>query len=106
MGRLVGVDYFFSEASFTEEKEDLATLRKARKLDDDGVSLLVAQLSIVKRLQPRLVGHFLRRTTASLNWEQSPLLPLPPYVEIAGILKLTERETAIIKARSDAAKAA
>jgi hypothetical protein len=105
MGRLVGVTHFSTEAAFEEEKDDVAALRRAKKLDDDGESLLAEQLQIVKRLQCHLAGHFLRRTTLSLDYKQDVLLPLLPYVEILGILTLTERETAIIQSRAEAAKA-
>ncbi|KAF5370979.1 hypothetical protein D9615_010044 [Tricholomella constricta] len=75
MGRLVGIPHFFTEESHIEEKADAAAVRKAKKLDDDGEALLVEQLQSVKRLQAHLVGHFLRRTTASLDFIRKPLLP-------------------------------
>lgn len=106
MGRLVGVPYFFTDDSVSQEKDDTAAVRRAKKLDDDGESLLVEQVQAVKRLQSHLKGNFLRRTTDSLDNNGKPLLPLPPYKEILGILTLTERETEIIKERAAAAKAA
>jgi TATA-binding protein-associated factor len=50
------------------------------------------------------VGHFLRRTTTSVNWEGKVLLPLPEAKEIIGLVELTEREAAIIAERAKAAK--
>lgn len=106
MGRLVGIPHFFTEAAYSEEKNDTTAIRRAKKLDDDGETLLVEQIQAVKRLQSHLLGHFLRRTTGSIDYAGKPLLPLPPYVEILGVLALTQRENDIIKARAEAAKAA
>lgn len=106
MGRLVGIPHFFTEEHFFEEKDDAAALRRAKKFDDDGAALLAEQLQAVKRLQTHLAGHFLRRSPASLDNTQKPLLSLPPYIEIVGVLALTEREAIIIQSRAEAAKAA
>lgn len=106
MGRLVGIPHFFTEDSYSQEKEDTAAFRKARSLDDDGESLLAEQVQAVKRLQGHLKGNLLRRTTDSLDYNNNPLLPLPPYKEILGVVTLTERETGIIQDRAAAAKAA
>lgn len=106
LGRLVGIPHFFSEVSFIEEKGDAARLRKAKKLDDDGETVLVEQLQVVRRLQGHCKGHFLRRTTKSVDDRGVVLLPLPPYEEIIGVINLTQRETAIMHERSEAAKAA
>lgn len=106
MARLVGIPHFSTEAAYLEEKNDAATIRRLKKLDDDGEALLAEQLKAVKRLQSHLVGHFLRRTTESRNWKQEVLLPLPPYIEILGVLTLTERETTIVQSCAEAAKAA
>jgi hypothetical protein len=102
----VGIPHFFTEVSFIEEKTDASKLRRAKKLDDDGEAVLAEQLQVVRRLQSHCRGHFLRRTAASRDWEGRDLLPLPPYIEIIGILNLTEREMTIIQERSEAAKAA
>lgn len=106
MGRLVGIPHFFTEDAFSQEKEDTAAFRRAKSLDDDGESLLAEQVQAVKRLQGHLKGNFLRRTTESLDNKNNPLLPLPPYQEILGIVTLTERETGIIQDRAAMAKAA
>ena len=106
MGRLVGKSHFFTEAAFSQEKDDAASVRRAKKLDDDGETLLAEQVQAVKRLQGHLTGHLIRRTTESLDYEGKPLLPLPPYQEILGIVTLTARETDIIQNRAAAAKAA
>ena len=106
MGRLVGMPYFFTEDAVSQEREDTASVRRAKKLDDDGETLLAEQLQAVKRLQTHLKGNFLRRTTKSLDNNLNPLLSIPPYKEILGIVTLTERETDIIQERAAAAKAA
>lgn len=105
MGRLVGTPHFFTEAAFSQEKDDTSSVRNAQKLDDDGESKLAAQVQAVKRLQGHLTGHFLRRTTESLDSQNKPLLSLPPYEEILGIVTLTKREMDIIQTRAAAAKA-
>ncbi|KAF9444080.1 hypothetical protein P691DRAFT_678274 [Macrolepiota fuliginosa MF-IS2] len=105
LARLVGVPHFFDEVSFIEEKADAGALRKAKKLDDNKATLLAEELRIVRRHQAHCIGHFLRRTTKSRDWEGEVLLPLPPYTEIPGILALTERENGIMQKRAEAAKA-
>lgn len=107
MGRLVGLPHFFDEASFIEEKSDAATLRQFQKPGQrDEASLSAERVRIVRRLQGHCKGHFLCRTSRSVNDQGAPLIPLPPYEEIIGILNLTERENAVIHDRSEAAKAA
>ncbi|KAF5345577.1 hypothetical protein D9756_011032 [Leucocoprinus leucothites] len=106
LGRLVGLSHFLDEISYIEEKADNSRMRKAKKLDDDGESLRIERLQIVRRLQMQCKGHLLRRTISSKDFEDKPLIPLPPYVQLLGILDLTQRETEIITDRSDAAKAA
>lgn len=105
MGRLVGIPHFFTELAFEEERSDASAVRRAKKLDDDGESLNNEQLDAVKRLRVHCAGHFLRRTTASLDFQGNVLLPLPRYTEIIGVLTLTDRETAIITSRAEEAKA-
>ncbi|KAF9447919.1 hypothetical protein P691DRAFT_670489 [Macrolepiota fuliginosa MF-IS2] len=106
LARLVGLPHFFDEASFIEEKDDMASLRRAKKFDDDGEASLSIQQKIAKRLQVHCKGHFLRRTPQSRDCNGRALVPLPPYRTILGALNLTERETAIIRGRAEAAKAA
>ncbi|KAJ3563513.1 hypothetical protein NP233_g8897 [Leucocoprinus birnbaumii] len=106
MGRLVGLPYFFSELCIAEEKDDNALIRKAKKLDDDGEALRAVRVQITRRLHDRCKGHFLRRTTGSRDWVGRTLLPLPPYLEIIGLLRLSDREVLILQDRQEAAKAA
>ncbi|KAJ3564613.1 hypothetical protein NP233_g8186 [Leucocoprinus birnbaumii] len=106
MGRLVGVRHFFSEVSHLEEKEDAKVMRKLKKLDDSGEALSRERLKIVTRHQNHCRGHLLRRSATSTNNDKAPLLDLPPYREIIGLVELTEREKVIIEERSEAAKAA
>ncbi|KAF8054476.1 P-loop containing nucleoside triphosphate hydrolase protein [Lyophyllum atratum] len=105
MGRIVGLPHFFTEAAWQEEKDDAAAVRRAKTLDDDGLTLHGEQLSAVKRLQDHLGKHFLRRTTDSKDSEGNPLLTLPPFKEIIGVLELTQREADIIQRRAESAKA-
>ncbi|KAF5362324.1 hypothetical protein D9756_002852 [Leucocoprinus leucothites] len=105
MGRLVGISHFFEEESHEDERATDAVIRRAKKLDDPAL-LQAEQLKAVKRLQKHLFGHFLRRTSDSVDWKNRTLLPLPPYHEIKGVLDLTDRELAIIDERAEDAKAA
>ena len=106
MARLTGIRHFFSEVSHTEEKEDASCLRRARKLEDGGEMLSREQSKIVPRLQDHCRGNFLQRHSKSTTPTGCPLLSLPPYHEIIGLLKLTEWEMKIIEDRAEAAKAA
>jgi|SRR5215475_14592483 len=100
----MGVPHFLTEASVAEEREDAATIRKASKLDDDGVAVRVAQIEAVRRMQGQFAGHIIRRTTDSKNWMGKTLLNLPPHEDLLGVLNLTEREKKIIADRAQAAK--
>ncbi|KAH0583325.1 hypothetical protein H2248_011193 [Termitomyces sp. 'cryptogamus'] len=101
MLRLVGLSYFFTEESFQQEKEDIAAFRRAKKLDDDGEAALAESLAAVKRLQGYGANYFIRRTSRSLDWQGQVLINLPKYVEIVGILKLTEREREALHNRNE-----
>ena len=105
MARLVGVPHFLTEASCDEEKDDNSAFRRAKRNDDDGQSLRITQVAAVKRMQKQFLGHILRRTVNSKDWKEEPLVKLPPYKEIIGVLTLTERETIIIQERAEAARA-
>jgi hypothetical protein len=105
MARLVGVPHFLTEESWIEEKEDNTLCRKAKKLDDDGQSLKLAQIQTVLRMQQQFHGHIIWRTANSTNWRGEPLIKLPPLIHIVGILSLTERESNIIKEQAETARA-
>jgi hypothetical protein len=105
MARLLGVPHFLTDTSWSEEKDDVASFRKAKKLDDDGQSLRLAQIEAVVRLQRQFAGHILRRTATSVNWKGEPLVKLPPLKHIIGVLKLTDRESKIIQERAEGARA-
>jgi hypothetical protein len=105
MARLAGVPHFFSDDSTQHLKEYLSMARRARKLDDDGLSLRKSQIEAVRGMQKRFDGYLLRRTSDSTNWEGRTLLDLPPHKDITGVLELTDRETSIIQERAEAAKA-
>jgi TATA-binding protein-associated factor len=102
---MLGVSKFLTEASWGEEKEDSSSIARAKKNDDDGLSLRVTQIAAVKRMQSQFHGHILRRTSNSMDWKGDPLIQLPPYKEIIGLLDLTERETNIIQERAELARA-
>jgi hypothetical protein len=104
LARLIGVPHFLTDASVQEEKDDASTIRKAKKLDDDGMALRVAQIEAVRRMQTQFAGHIIRRTTDSKNWKGQTLLDLPPHEDIVGVLTLTDREKRILGERAQAAK--
>ena len=105
MGRLLGVAHFLTEESIVEDREDAAVARRAKKLDDDGITLRIAQLEAVRRMQKDFAGSILRRTPSSVDWQGNVLLTLPPHTNIIGIVTLTPREMAIINERAETAKA-
>ncbi|KAG6880879.1 hypothetical protein C0993_003896, partial [Termitomyces sp. T159_Od127] len=101
MLRLAGLPHFFTEASFQQEKEDLAAYRRAKKLDDDGEGALAESLAAVKRLQKYAADNFIRRTSKSRDWKGKVLIDLPDYVEIVGVLKLTSKEREALQSRNE-----
>lgn len=104
IGRIIGVPYFLTANSVQELKEDTKTYRKARKLDDNGQSLQIAEVLAVRRMQDQFAGYILRRTTDSVDWKGNRLLDLPPHKTIVGILELTKREVEIIQKRAEDAR--
>ena len=114
MGRLVGVPYFFTADAHQEEKNDAASLRRAKKelpedynpLDGDGEDdpVKACQVLIAQRMQAQFQGRVIRRTIDSKDWEGNLLLNLPPYSAQHAILDLTPREMAIISAKAEAVK--
>lgn len=105
MARLLGIPYFQTDASVEETRQDNSDLRKAKKMDDNGLSAHRVQIKAVRRIQQQFQGHVLRRTTNSRNWQGNPLLNIPPHKDIIGILTLTDRETEILAQRAEDAKA-
>ncbi|KIK51761.1 hypothetical protein GYMLUDRAFT_251819 [Collybiopsis luxurians FD-317 M1] len=105
MARLLGIPHFLSDASVEEARQDSSDLRKAKKLDDDGLSVQKVQITSVRRIQKQFHGHVVRRTTDSKDWKGERLLNLPPHKDIIGILTLTDRESEILVQRAEDAKA-
>ena len=108
MGRLVGLEYFFSQEAYAEEKADTSEIRKARGLasdnDEGSDGVTDCQKLIAKKLQLRFDGRILRRTTSSLDWEKNPLITLPPFQEFAVVVRPTPREMEIISELADRVK--
>ena len=107
LGRLTGIPYFFTFEAWNEEKEDSRELRAARQalsdsqdpLDDHSLEqdfLKLKQIEIARRMQEKYEGHVIRRTRDSLDWQGTPLIPLPPLRTEYVYLDLTERELQII----------
>ncbi|KAG6839498.1 hypothetical protein C0991_002138, partial [Blastosporella zonata] len=97
MLRLVGLKHYFTPECVTEASDDLKALRRAKKLDDDGAAARAERMKTVTRLQQHSIGHFLRRTTASVDFKGNSLIPLPPYIEIIGILKISDQERLLME---------
>jgi hypothetical protein len=108
MGRLVGLDYFFSQEAFTEEKADASEIRRVRglALDSDGSNPGVTdcQRLIAMKMQRHFDNRILRRTASSLDWKKNALITLPPYEEFVVVVKPTVREMKIISELADRVK--
>lgn len=108
MGRLAGVEHFFTPELFEDERQDAADLRQARlqasqsdtQGDKDAISTL--QSDIGRRLFERFEGRVIRRDSNSKNAAGEPIVDLPPLRIIPGLVKLTDRELNIIEARTAA----
>ncbi|KAH6893874.1 P-loop containing nucleoside triphosphate hydrolase protein [Coprinopsis sp. MPI-PUGE-AT-0042] len=105
MGRLIGLEHFFSQVSHSEQASDATSLRRAKQDREDMLEvpepdedpILLAQHQISARLQTKFEGRVIRRTAASLNHNGKPLLPLTPFTSTQLIARLTERELAILE---------
>ena len=106
MGRLTGIEHFFSRAAYEEEKQDTRDLRPARKelpegseeINEDRNAVKLKQVEIARRMFNYSKGHLIFRTKASLNWKGDPLITLPPLRTEYVYLDLTERELKVIAA--------
>ncbi|KAK7434927.1 hypothetical protein VKT23_019930 [Stygiomarasmius scandens] len=105
LGRILGIPFFLSDESLVEEKEYTASIRQAKKLDDDGYEIRRAQIQAVRSMHNAFSGRILRRTTDSKDWRMRPLLDLPKCQIIVGVVNITERETKIIFHLAEKAKA-
>ena len=113
MGRLVGIPHFLSNKANQEEKDDQRQIRKAKKAIEEGDSmegspekdeLSRLQLAIAVRMTEQFQDYILRRTANSKDWEGRPLLDLPPFKTVLGVVELTDREMGIILRLAGAAK--
>lgn len=111
MGRLIGIPHFLTHAAFVEEKNDMSTIRQAKRgVSEDTDTLTVDEavractVAIAQRMQGQFQDHILRRSAISRNWQQEPLITLPPYEDIQIIVKLTPREMEIISELADRVK--
>jgi TATA-binding protein-associated factor len=106
MGRLVGVDFFFSQKAFDEEKADMKELRRVKAAsgedcdplnveeDEDG-STREIQAAIALRMQGQFEQRVLRRTKDSKNWLGENLIVLPQLHEHTVLLRLRAFEQEI-----------
>jgi hypothetical protein len=106
MGRFAGVDYFFSQDAYDEEKRDMAELRRAKaSLGDDYEPLGAenigddpireAQGAISLRIQTQFDRRVLQRTADSTDWEGKRLIELPPLHKHTVLLSLQPFEQEI-----------
>jgi len=106
MGRLVGIDFFFSQKAFDEEKADMKDLRRVKATsgedcdprdveeDDDG-SIQETQAVIALRIQGQFDQRVLRRTKDSKNWLGENLIVLPQLHKYTVLLRLQAFELEI-----------
>ena len=105
MARLVGIEHFFTQSAFDEEKADAADIRRAKAslgedynpLDvqqEDEDPIRQAQTQAARRIQTQFERRVLRRTTESKSWEGQSLIKLPKLHEHIALLTLQpfERE--------------
>ena len=105
MGRLVGIDFFFTEASYAEQTIDANVLRRARnereemleEPDEDEDPVIIAQREASLRLQSQFEDRLIRRTGKSLNPDGSPLIYLPPLHIQRFYIDLSPRELSILE---------
>jgi hypothetical protein len=105
MARLVGIDFFFTEASYAEQVADTNALRRARQERDELLDepdehedpVIIIQMEASLRLQSQFEDRLIRRTAKSLNPDGSPLIYLPPLHIQHFYITLTPRELAILE---------
>lgn len=106
MGRLVGIEHFFSQEAFDEEKADITMLRRTKaalgedydplEMDEDSEDpIREAQVSFSLRIQGQFEQRVLRRTIDSKNWKGEPLIGLPKLHEHMVLLTLQPFEQEI-----------
>jgi hypothetical protein len=112
MGRMVGIDFFFSQKAFDEEKADMKELRRAKAaLGEDHDPLDVeeiaddpireTQAAIALRMQGQFNQRVLRRTIDSKDWLGDNLITLPDLHEHTVLLQLQPFELEIHSKLSD-----
>ena len=103
MGRLVGIPYFFSSDTFSDQQQDAADLHwdKAEKShmgkDRQSDPVKLKQVESSHRMHSRFEGRLLRRTRESIGIDGNPLIQLPTCTIHYIIAKLTPRETKILE---------
>lgn len=106
MGRLVGIDFFFSQKAFDEEKDDMKELRRVKAAsgeecdpfdveeDEDGPTREI-QAAIALRMQGQFEQRVLSRTKNSKNWLGESLIVLPELHKHTVLLRLRAFEQEI-----------
>ena len=104
MGRLVGIEFFYSQQAWDEEKVDMKELRRARaasgedppdveeNIDDP---IRETQAAIALRIQGKFEQRLLRRSAESKNWLGENLIVLPKLHEHTVLLRLQPFEQKI-----------
>jgi hypothetical protein len=106
MGRMVGIQFFFSQKAFDEEKADMAEIRRVKAAlgedydsanfeEDDADPIRESQAAIALRIQGQFDQRVLRRTRESKNWREEKLIVLPKLHEHTVLLTLEEFEREI-----------
>ena len=114
MGRLVGIPHFLSDKAYQEEKVDQTQIRKAKRAilevgdpiegSPEKDELRRLQMAIAIRMAEQFQTYILRRTASSKDWDGKPLLNLPPFKTVLGVVEMTDREMDIVLRLGQTAK--
>ncbi|RXW17371.1 hypothetical protein EST38_g8476 [Candolleomyces aberdarensis] len=95
IGRMVGIPHFRSQVYLDELAQDATAVRKAKQdlgagdSDESAINPVVAlQIEASKRMQGQFMGRLIRRKATSVDYEQNPLLVLPPCDVVDVIVQL------------------
>lgn len=85
IGRMVGIPHFRTQTHLDHLAQDAASVRKAKQemsssgpADSNANPVVTLQVQASVRMQGEFMGRLIRRKATSLDFEQKPLLNLPP----------------------------
>jgi len=68
LAQLIEIEYFSTESFYEEKKEDVKQLCQVKKSNSKGHEVLTENLRVIQWHQQHILGHFLRRTTSSVDY--------------------------------------